>query len=189
MSCAGILSETNSTMNEGDSSSKSPRYASPPPASLNNGHSYSPPPPAPRRVVKIPEETEPALDFVWHQINTGHSILNPTILKAPVLSNWGSSKSKHETFEEADDNEDMHHLCTHSSSELSLILSYPNLVPPGSPDDVSGCVDDDMPPLPSSIKLSMRTEKKPPLSPLFSMKVYGHCFIPIRHDFCDVDSN
>ncbi len=185
MSHAGILSKNNSsmTMNDGDSSSQSPRYASPPPASLNNGHSYSPPPPAPRCVAKTPEETELAPDFVWQQINTGHSILNPKILKAPILGNWGLSKTKHERFEEADDNEDKHHLRSHSNSELSLILSYPNLEdPPGSPDDVTDCVDDDMPHLPSSINLSMRIEKKSPLSPRY-------CFIPIRHDFNDILDN
>lgn len=178
----------------GDSSSpnQSRHYASPPPASIPHEKLYSPPPPAPRCVAKMFEEIEPAPDFVWHEINTGHSILNPKILKAPILRNWEweVSKSEYERFE---DTEDMPHASSRSNSELSISLSSPELYPPGSPDDITDGVDDDMPHLPSSIKLSMRTEKKPPLSPLLSMRLYGNCFIPIRHDFSDVvdevDSN
>lgn len=169
----------------GDSSSpnESRHCASPPPASIPHEKLYSPPPPAPRCVGKMFEAIEPAPDFVWHEINTGHSILNPKISKAPIPRDWGMSMSEYERFE---DTEDVPHASSRSNRVLSIPLSYPELYPPGSPDDISDGVDDDMPHLPSSINLSMRKEKKPPLSPLLSMRFYGNCFIPIRHDFNDV---
>lgn len=189
----GILSKNNSSMTtnetEGDSSNSSQnrRYSSPPPAStMPNGHSYSPPLPASRCFAKMPDEIEPAPDFVWHEINTGHSILNPKILKAPIVGNWGMSKLKYERFKEDEEDDFISRVCSQPNRELSLSLSCLHLAPPGSPDDVTEEVDDDMPPLPTSIKLSMRTETEPPRSPLLSMRFYGHCFIPIRHDFHDV---
>jgi len=134
----------------------------------------------------MPDGIEPAPDFVWQEINTGHSILNPKILKAPIIGNWGMPKPNYEIFKEDEDDEVMSRVRSQSNRELSLLLSYPRLAPPGSPDDVTEEVDNDMPPFPPSIKLSMRTETEPPRSPLLSMRFYGRCFIPIRHDFHDV---
>ena len=171
------------TMNKEDSSSQRRRYTSPPPPSMPDWQSYSPPPPASRCVAKVLNEIEPSPDSVWHEINTGHSILNPKILKAPILSNWGMLKSEYEETED-EDNEDPPELFSQSNSHLSLSLSNHGFAQSSSSDDINDGVDDDMPPLPS-IKLSMRTERAPPLSPLVSMRVYGHCFIPIRHELYD----
>lgn len=167
-------------MNNKDSSSQCRRYATPPPESMPLGQSYSPPPPAPLCIAKTIGEIAPAADFVWHEINTGHSIMNPKHLKVPVLGSGCTS------IHEIEDKEVTPRLYAKSSTVVSRSFFFPELSPPGSPDDVIDDADDDMPPLPSSINLAMRTDARHSLSPRLSMRCYENGFIPVRHDCNDV---
>lgn len=164
------------------------RFASPPPGEIMpSGKSYSSPPPAPRCFSKSAGALEPNADSVLNEINTGRSIFNPTRMDITSISL--SRRLLYKEFECEDEGDD----CTRHISP-----SYPQWPPPSSPGGVGEKVDLDMPPLPSPIKLSMRTgSRAAPRAHIAhrltiqsrpAVRFHEHDFIPIRLDDDDEES-
>mmetsp|Transcript_23515 Transcript_23515/g.40121 ORF Transcript_23515/g.40121 Transcript_23515/m.40121 type:complete len:198 (+) Transcript_23515:156-749(+) len=169
-----------------------PRYSSPPPCTNSPGwkSNWSPPPPP---QYSANSESGPAADSVLLELNSGHSILNPT-KPADIASISLSRKALYKEFNsEAGNSRNVRPRI--DSSFILVSPSSHHLRPPSpfSGDASSEEEDDDVPPIVSPVRLSLRSRPRPraPVAPWISDGFGDFSFVPIqpRPDNSNHDDN